>query len=319
MPQYNPFSRKSDETIDFSQSGNLLSDLLLDANLPFDVGTFEDFTFNVFAKSFPNYKFNSWYQHKICSIVDKVLAKPTNRYLLAALPRGHLKSTLIGYSGTIYSMLTGFGDGLYLSVKTELADYHLSNIKSAVRNNDLLSSVLYDLRPESDSGIHYRLGSKRMRMYGEGILSAQRGRHFDFLAVVDDVLGDVANPLVLTELDKAKRLFESEVIPTLNPGCPLFVYGTVMAETDLLFDLRKNPLFEVIWYPAIDPDPEHDVLWPERFNRQALEDTKSIVGWKSFSTEYLLVPLSSTEAFFTRDMLDPCIKKELKSFQVPGW
>jgi hypothetical protein len=282
--------------------------------------SFEEFVQKIFSKSYPNYDFDTWHIRKICQRIDQVLAKPNNRFFMSVLPRGHLKSTIVGDAAFIYRMLTGFGDGLYLSVKTELAEYHLSNIKAAIRNNEFLSRKMVDLRKESDTGICYKVGSKRMRIFAEGILSAQRGRHFDLLAVADDVQGDLANPLITTELDKAKRLFRDEVIPTLNPGCPMFFCGTVMSEDDLIYELRKNPLFDVLWMPAINPDPEHEVLWEKRFPKEALDDIKTLQqNWKSFSTEYLLVPLSQTEAFLSRSDLEKVINSSLQNYKVPGW
>jgi hypothetical protein len=104
-----------------------------------------------------------------------------------------------------------------------------------------------------------------------------------------------------------------------NRGCPLFVFGTVMDYSDILYSLRRRENFTSIWMPALNPDPEHEVLWEELFNKERLEERKLNTGWKSFATEFLLMPMMSTEAALPRELLDKVIEKDLRNFQVPGY
>ena len=281
--------------------------------------SFEDFVQDIFAKSYPMHDFNAWHIHFICSQVDKLLLKPSNRYLTAALPRYHLKSTILGEAVSIYRMLTSYGDGMYISFKDELAMYHLTHIKEAVRLNPFLSKYLVDQSPQSDAIINYKMGNKKMKIFGSGIMAVKRGIHTDTVMVADDILGDLANPMVLTEMDKVKRLFNAEIMNIPNKECPLFVFGTTMDYSDILFSLRKNENFLSIWLPAIDPTPERPVLWPEKFDRKTLDDKKNSTDWKSFASEFLLTPMMAADAFFPRDQLDTIIDKKLKSFGVPGF
>ena len=295
-----------------------LADLITDVENPIKVENFDDFVQRIFSKSYPNYDFNTWHVRKLSHEVDLVLGLE-NKYLLAVLPRYHLKSTILCYAAHIFRMLTAYGDGMLVSYKDELCNFHSSNIKSAIRDNEELAKVFHDEASRSDAIIKYKIGSRICRIFSSGVLSVKRGIHVDLLLTADDVLGDLQNPMVFTELDKVKRIFESEIVNIPNKDCPLFVFGTVIALNDLLYSLRDNPNFRSIWLPALYPDAEHDVLWEKKYDRKWLENRKVTSGWKAFSTEFLLTPMMSMEAFLTKEALDTVIDKSLTNYQVPGW
>jgi hypothetical protein len=137
----------------------------------------------------------------------------------------------------------------------------------------------------------------------------------------DDAMGDVLNPMIMTDIENTKKLFDAEIMQIPNKGCPMFVYGTIISNEDLFFHLKAKPRFKerVIWLPALNPDEEHDALWEARFPRKWLEAQKAEIGWKAFSTEFLLVPVLSTQAFFTKEQLDTVIFSNLQNYVVPGF
>ncbi len=312
---------KTEDFVDFDEGFDHLADLLAGGKDSIDLTTFDDFVQTVFARSYPEYDFTSWHIRRICAWVDQVLASQ-NKLGIAALPRYHLKSTILGYALSIFRFLTSFGDGLYISFKEELATFHLSNIKQAIARNDILNPIFKDMKVQSDSMINYRIGDKKIvRMFSSGIFSMKRGLHTDTSVIVDDVLGTVDNPMVLTELEKAERMFNQEVMNIPNPGCPLMVFGTAIDYSDLLFKLKDNSEFMNIWMPAIDPipddpDPDHKILWGSRYSRDWLDARKRSSGWKSFSSEFLLMPVLSADAFFTRNDLDKIIDKGLNNYSL---
>jgi hypothetical protein len=321
MPQKKVKGQFFEEMTPIMDVGKYLQDglTLSDEETPISGMSFEDFVQDIFAKSYPMYNFNTWHIHFICSQVDKLFLKPSNRYLIAALPRYHLKSTVLGEASSIYRMLTSYGDGMYISFKDELAGYHLGHIKDVIRMSERLSNYFVDMSNQSDNIVNYKIGQKRVRMIGSGIMAVKRGIHTDSIVIADDILGDLANPLILTEMDKVKRIFNAEIMNIPNAECPLFVFGTVMDYSDILFTLKDNPNFLSIWLPAIDPTPDHAVLWEDKFNREVLEGKKITTGWKAFATEFLLTPLMATEAFLPREELDKVIKKDLQNYRVPGF
>jgi len=310
----------SDNAIEYNKSFGALSDILEDKESDtIDLSSFDAFVQKTFALSYPQYSFDTWHIHKVCNFVDDV-CKTDSKIGLVVLPRYHLKSTLLGYAFSIYRMLKSSGDGLYISYKEELATFHLSNLKEIIRTNPRLSPLFQDMRDRSESGIYYRVGSKRVRIFSSGIFGMKRGLHTDVVTIVDDILGTVENPLNLGELEKAEKMFNQEVAQIPNIGCPMIIFGTVMDFSDLLFKLKDNPNIPSLWLPAVHPDPvdepEREILWPARFSKEILERQKQIIGWKAFSTEFLLMPVLAMEAFITREELEPMIDKNLKSHSI---
>ncbi len=430
--------------IEYNNSFDTLADILENKEeSTINLSSFDGFVQDTFALSYPQYSFDTWHIHKVCNFVDDV-CQTTSKMGLVVLPRYHLKSTLLGYAFSIYRMLKSSGDGLYVSFKEELAAFHLSNMKEIIRTNSKLREVFQDMRERSESGIHYRIGSRRVRIFSSGIFGMKRGLHTDVVClkpgtkircwngyknieeiavgtsvwthlgrcrkvskimsrdineeiiklhlengvtieitkehpvltkrgwvksndliledtllkngtkiiqiekmsyagkvynleveednsyvgkgiifhncIVDDILGTVENPLNLTELEKAEKMFNTEVAQIPNIGCPMIIFGTVMDFSDLLFKLKDNPNIPSLWLPALNPDPinepERDVLWPARFSKEKLERQKDIIGWKAFSTEFLLMPVLSLEAYISREELEPLLIKSPTKYSL---
>ncbi len=307
--------------VDLSNALKELSEQLSAKEIPIELSSFDNFIQDIFSLSYPQFitaknprPFNSWHIRRVCSFIDDVLASDS-KMAEVVLPRYHLKSTILGLGLSIYRFLTSFGDSLFISYKSELVDFHMSNIKLAVEANKLLSPIMVDLNPRSSANVAYKIGSKKVRMFGSGIFAMKRGIHTDGIVCADDILGTQENPMVFTDLEKAERMFNQEVLNIPNSGCPLVVYGTTIDYSDILFKLRDNPQFKVLWLPAIHPDPinypDREVLWEDKFDKKTLDMKKGQQGWKAFSSEFLLTPVLSTEAFFTREELDKVIDPQM--------
>lgn len=168
---------------------------------------------------------------------------------------------------------------------------------------------IWKIEKEKYSGKVYNLEVEEDNTYsGRGIIFHN--------CIADDLLGTVENPMTLGELEKAERMFNQEIINIPNKGCPLIVFGTTIDYSDLLFKLKDNSEFMNLWMPAIHPDTEHEVLWDDVFDKKTLEIKKRASGWKAFSTEFLLTPVSATEAFLTREEIDRVIDTNLKSLSI---
>ncbi len=310
--------QKLEDILNLDDAISSLAEQISAGEIPLELSSFDNFVQDIFSLSYPNYSFRSWHIRKICSFVDDFLASES-KMAEVVLPRYHLKSTILGEGLSLYRFLTAFGDSMYISYKDELTTFHMSNIKEAVRNNPKLAPIMNDLNPRSESTVAYRIGGKRVRMLGSGIFAMKRGIHTDGVVIADDLLGTMENPMLFTDLEKAERLFNQEVINIPNKGCPLIVFGTTIDYSDLLFKLKDNPQFSVLWLPAINPDPQHEVLWGDKFDRKTLEAKKVQGGWKAFSSEFLLTPILSAEAFFNREQIEKVIDKDLVNYHVPGW
>lgn len=291
------------------------------SEIPIPITNFDNFVQDIYAKSFPEFAFNTWHVRYLCDQFQKVLDEPTSKYMLAVMPRYHLKSSILGYAASIYRMITSSGEGLYVSYKEELAGIHLFHVKEAVRKNELLSSFMKDLTPQSDTTVNYMIGKKRNKIYSAGILGVKRGLHTRTICICDDLMGDLQNPMTFTEIEKTIRVFEAELLNIPNKECPLIVFGTVISDNDLLFRLKDKPQFNknMVWMPALYPNGEHEVLWEDMYPKEWLENRKSEGGWKAFSTEFLLIPVMSVEAFFQKEQLDSVVDKNISNYGVPGY
>jgi len=310
--------RDSESFIGINDAYSEFSRMLSASDIPLEIGNFDDFVQNIFAKSYPQYDMNTWHVRLLSSKVDEAFKNPENAYLLAVLPRYHLKSTILGYGSAIYRMLTAFGEGLYISYKEDLANIHSYHIKKAIYDNPELFKIMQDLSPQSDMVINYRVGKRKLKIYTAGVMSVKRGLHTDTIVIGDDLMGDVLNPMVMTDIEKTKKIFDAEIMQIPNRGCPLFVYGTIISDDDLFFHLKDKPRFKerTLWLPAEHPDDTHEVLWEAKYPMSWLEQQKADIGWKAFSTEFLLTPLLSTEAFISRDEIVKCLDKTLKSQSI---
>jgi len=290
-------------------------------DVPMPAANFDEFVQKIFVLGYPGFDFNTWHVRLLCAKAQEAFDSPDNPYLLAVLPRYHVKSTILGYASSVYRMLKSYGEGLFISYKEDLANIHAFHIKKSVTENPELSKIMTDLSPQSDSVINYRIGKKQLKMYTSGITAVKRGLHADVIVIGDDLMGDVLNPMLMTDIENTKKLFDAEIMQIPNQGCPLFVYGTIISNEDLFFHLKDKPRFKerVIWLPALNPDAEHDVLWEKKYPRKWLEAQKDEIGWKAFSTEFLLVPVLSTQAFFTKEQLDTVIFSNLQNYVVPGF
>lgn len=301
----------------FTDAYNELSEMLVASDIPLEYNSFEEFVQDQGPKTFPQYNFNVWHIRYMCNKIDKLLTS-NNKNLLAVLPRYHLKSTILNNFFSIYRMLYTSGEGLCVSYKEELASIHLYHTKEMIRNNKEFSKCMIDLSTQSDSTINYKIGSRRCKIYPSGIFGVKRGLHTDIICIADDLQGDLHGPMTFTEIEKSIRIFDAEIFNIPNKQCPLLIFGTVISSNDLLFHLKEKETFQenMVWMPAVYPDDEHEVLWEDMYDRAWLDQRKIDGGWKAFSTEFLLVPILSTEAFFSSEQLMKVVDKNLTNYQV---
>jgi hypothetical protein len=275
---------------------------------------FPDFVLNTFAKSFPGKRFDYWHIMYLADTVQHCLS--TGRKLGAVLPRFHLKSTILGYATCIYQLLKG-KDMMYLSYRDAMSKYHTTKIKEIVATNPELRERMIDMSPLSESMCKFHIDGVRIaRVLNGGIFSFKRGTHVDGGVICDDILRDPEAPLSFTQIKKVTDHVMREIINIPVQGAPTFILGTPMHPEDMLMTLRENSGFEYVYLPVFDPTPEREVLWPEVYPREWLEEHKRIVGWRAFQTEFMLVPVSETEAFFRSDEVFALVDPELKNHSI---
>ena len=142
-----------------------------------------------------------------------------------------------------------------------------------------------------------------------------RGIIYHNCVIADDVLRDPQNPLNLSQLLVVERHIRAEIANIPNKGIPMILAGTPMHQQDILLKLEDDE--EYIWrfLPAIDPLPDHDVLWPKQYPKDWLE-RKAKSDWFAFQTEFMLTPVAEVAAFFTREELAPSLRDDLVNLSL---
>lgn len=170
----------------------------------------------------------------------------------------------------------------------------------------------YQDRSKAESIIYYKHGRRTFYCSPSGILSAKRGRHPHGM-ICDDILRDPQKRLDVTQLDKIKRAFLEEVSPM--PKEFLHVVGTPQDEADLLNYLATVGTYDSKNYPAEDVTTGQ-ILWPENFPREKLENIKREIGQKAYRKEYLCAPVRSEETYIDKVSLLSCVRKRLKNYVI---
>lgn len=134
---------------------------------------------------------------------------------------------------------------------------------------------------------------------GEGYPSARRGAHPD-LIVLDDILTDKT---IITD-EMIKDIFFEAISPMskLRTG-KIIVVGTPQHYQDLLHELFENPVYHSKKYPIIVDESKEQILWPERWTWELVQEKKLEVGSLRFSKEYMCNPLRNDAALISYPMI----------------
>ncbi len=300
------------KTISYEDALAKLADGLMAANRV-NIGSFFDFVRDIWSQGYesPEY-FYSWHIKVLCEDVQKTINE--KKHYVAVLPRGHLKSTVLGHAFAVWSLLKAKSDSsiLYMSYSHQMAEYHIKEIKNHIRNNPILDRMMHDRVPNADFSCRYIVNGRRVEAIPMGLFSAKRGMHTSGAIVVDDILRDPENPLNTTQLAKVEEWFSKEVMYIPNPGAPIICMGTPMAPDDLLAKLQDDERFNKRVLPVFNPTPDREVLAPEIRSKQwLLSEQKN--NPKGFASEFMLSPYASTNAFLNDEDIQGVENDDLRS------
>lgn len=179
-----------------------------------------------------------------------------------------------------------------------LGSEHLDKIVEEIKFNEILREKLnpFGKAQLGSTGITTETGSK---VHLRGIGGFFRGLHTG--SVVADDVPDESSIYNQEQRDKLKDKFFGGITPIVEPYGHLIVSGTPYSEKDLYYNIKKDPRFFVLEYPAIFPDGR--LLSPDRFTFEKLMEEKVSLGSLVFSREYLVVPISDDATIFPYDLL----------------
>jgi len=306
------YKKKTEKLVTFEDG---LQELIntLDNRQSINTGSFWEFTRDIWSQGYEHKSyFDAWHVGVICEDVDRALSE--GKGYVAILPRGHLKSTILGYAFCVWLILNSEQDSsiLYLSYSDGMSRYHISEMNRHIRRNSQLMEWMTDRSPNADYSFRYMVNGFRAEVAHGGLFSFKRGMHLNGALICDDLMRDPENPLNISTLSKIEEWFYTETLYIPNRGVPVIVLGTPMLPGDLLFKLQGDERFLSRVLPALDPIPGRRVLMPELYTEAELLHQKQIRP-KSFASEMMLTPYLSTESYLNDEDIGKCENDKLES------
>lgn len=271
-----------------------------------------DFSFfveNIFSKSeslFPNGFVTGQYVKDVCDLLQE------NKKTARVSARDHFKSTAF-YAHFMHKLFSCWDkniEGHYFSYQYQMAAYHISKIKQAVKSNPFFGELI-DKKRTAESVIKYTWDEKHfIKLVPHGLLEFKRGIHAP-LIYVDDPFQDPASKMVITVIKKINEIFVAQIMDMVQDE--LHVCGTPQTNEDFFFNKNVMGRFKVMINPAIVSEPQKLALWPEWMGWDELMLRKQEKGEKLFNQEYLCSPTYAEEAFIKRDVLLSLVNTKLEN------
>lgn len=176
-------------------------------------------------------------------------------FVAAVCPRGHAKSTFVGFGDLIKkAAYKQFKYGLLISDTFSQACDYLDDIRNEIDDNSLLLSIYPGLAPGKiwkRSEIMFKNGV-RIKAFGVGqkIRGRKHGGSRPDYILLDDCENDEAVES-LKRRDKLKRWLSGVIIPALAPGGKLRIVGTILHRDSLLSRIiRTSGWKSKVWRAA---------------------------------------------------------------------
>ncbi len=217
-----------------------------------------------------------------------------------AAPREHAKSTVASIVVPLWRICTGSRKFIVLvSSKVGIAAQFLGSVKQELETNRMIRQDYGDLVDTSrwtQTDIKTRNGV-RVIAVGEG--SSVRGLldegNRPDLIVVDD-LEDIELVQSAAHREKTSRWFFRTLMNLPGKDGDVFVVGTLLHHGGLLAELIadkrwKGGIYKAIAQPTLEhPDPlgrqTGELLWPENWNQERLDNKRGEIGSLAFEGEY---------------------------------
>ena len=137
---------------------------------------------------------------------------------------------------------------------------------------------------------------------GNSIIERSVGSQIRGLHPQEIIIDDPLKEFSLVGIQKVTDWFFGDMIPTLHHTASLRMIGTPFTYTDIFTQLEENEVYTLRKYPCYNQLGEP--LWPDRWNKEALEHRKMEIGSLKFTREYLCVPISTGTSLFAPEHLE---------------
>lgn len=160
--------------------------------------------------------------------------------------------------------------------------------------------------------------SKDPSIEAHGVLSTGVGGRADLL-VFDDVCDQRTSVLLPAMRDQVKRVFYETWLNLLGPSGRAVYVATVWHPADLTVELRNSGQWTTWWRGARD-ELSGQLLWPERWDDDALRRREAEIGSRAFARQFQLQAVSDEERLFRQSAIQRCrdARYEVGRQQVPA-
>jgi hypothetical protein len=204
----------------------------------------------------------------------------THDRLLIECARGHGKSNLVSLGYPLWRVIRGNFEGVLVSYSEDQAKRLIGDIRGQVMSNPLLEPIRPSTAEDWSSDRVSFPNNSKLKAIGFG--TSARGLHPKWIGV-DDPLKDTGG---MTPEDQDRAYF-GVIEGMAMPGTKISVVGTPVGHDDLLTKLEdpsRGYVFQK--YPAFKQNG--DLLFPQIWNKEALELKRVRMGSLHFAREYLL-------------------------------
>jgi len=267
-----------------------------------------------------------WLVPHVHMSICQTLEDPSINRALFVLPRGWLKTTVCTVSYPIFESLNDPNTRVLLTQNSATnACKKLSQIGDLWTQNELLRWLFPELLPRRDST--WRADSmclSRTKSFPESTYEAAgtntkvTSRHYNTIIEDDTVAPDFdelgAECLAPTHDDVQKAIgwHRTNTIPLLtNPGTDkILVVGTRWYDEDLIrWIVDHEPHYKITTRACLEdsdgnPDMNGIVTYPERFNREVLQQIEDAQGPYMFSCLYQNTPVRSEDMLFKPEWIE---------------
>lgn len=200
------------------------------------------------------------------------------RFVAAVCPRGHAKSTFVGFGDLLKkAAYKQFKYALLISDTYGQACDYLDDIRNEIADNPLLTTIYPGLQPGRIWARGEILFANGVRIKAFGVGQKIRGRKHggsrpDYI-LIDDGENDEAVENSKRR-DKLKRWLIGVVIPAMAPDGKLRIVGTILHRDSLLSRIIRTEGWKSRVWKAVSDQKE--ALWPEWMSYEELMARKAI-------------------------------------------
>jgi predicted phage terminase large subunit-like protein len=233
----------------------------------------------------PNYEM-AWFHSEICGTLNAMVRGECKRLILTMPPR-HGKSELIsrklpafwfGHFPKTQIISTSYGFELTKTFSRDVRDVMAEPIYRAIFPQTQLSRdvTAMDLWQTQQGGVYL----------AQGVGGSITGHGADLL-ICDDLISNREQAESSLQLNKVWDFYTGSLYTRLHPGAAIIIIMTRWSPQDPVGRILTSEdvdEWKVLHYPAINE--QGAALWPEKYSRETLEQTRRSIGSYDFTSLY---------------------------------